>query len=131
MYRTLLALTVAGLLVACTSPGGGATDPSLEADSSMATTESAAASRVASTACEEAFAPLAEAEVSSMSDLGDLGDDVVPTLESCESVDDWVAGAQALFDEEVDPDTARFLLGMQCADPSLADTPICEELAAS
>ena len=44
---------------------------------------------------------------------------------------DWIAGAQQVVDDEINPSTAELLLGIQCNDPTLSNTPVCEELAAS
>ena len=133
MSRILIVMAVVGLLVACTTQGDGAADASAGGAESSAGA-SAGASGAASTAsapCEEAFAPIAVMEVSSISDLGDLPEELRPTIEGCESVADWVAGAGQAIDIEVNPNTARLLLDINCADQSLDDTPICEELASS
>jgi hypothetical protein len=53
---------------------------------------------------------------------------VQPTVEGCETVADWIAGAQQLVHDEVNPNTAALLLRIQCEDQSLADTPICNEI---
>jgi hypothetical protein len=139
MSRFLVALTLVGLLVACDNQGdvetSGASQPTGSAGAPASAGASAGASGGASgnasAACEESFAPLAEMEISSMSDLGDLAEEVQPTIESCESVADWVAGAQQVVEEEIDPDTAAFLLRINCEDPALTNTAICEELASS
>jgi phage terminase large subunit-like protein len=133
MSRTLIVIAVVGLLVACTPQGDGNTDASAGGAATSAAA-SAGASGVASTAsaaCEEAFAAIAELEIGSISDLGDLPEELRPTIEGCESVADWVAGAGQAIGIEVNPNTARLLLDINCADQSLADTPICEELASS
>jgi hypothetical protein len=138
MRRLIITLAVAGLLVACTtSDGGGESD----ADASLGTEPSAAASGsagaaasgptgTASAACEEAFAPIADLEIESASDLGDLAE-VEGTVESCESVADWTAGAEGALGVEVRAGTADLLLRIRCEDPSLSSAPICEELASS
>ena len=84
-----------------------------------------------SAACGEAFAPLAEMEIGSLSDLGDLQAELEPTIESCESVADWIAGAQQVVDDDINPNTVAILLSISCQDQSLDSTPICEELASS
>jgi hypothetical protein len=129
--RLLIVLALAGLLVACTDQGTGTSDQPIGSSASMGPMSSEGAMGSASAACEEAFAPIAEMGLSEFSELGDLTDEVAATVESCESVDDWVAGAQTALGTDVNPNTARFLLGTTCNDPSLADTAICEELAAS
>lgn len=139
MSRFLIGLTLVGLLVACDNQGNvetsGAAEPSgsaaVPASADASAGASGAASGSASAACEESFAALAEMEITSISELGDLAEEVQPTIESCESVADWVAGAQQVVEEEIDPDTAAFLLSMNCNDPALANTAICEELASS
>lgn len=135
MFRYLIVLVLAGLLAACASQGDGATNGAAGASASAGAPSSAGASGgatgTASAACSEAFAPLAELEISSMSELGDLQDEVQPTVEACESVADWIAGAQEVIEDEVRPGTADFLLRVACDDLSLARTPICEELASS
>lgn len=133
MSRILIVMAVVGLLVACTTQGDGSVDASAGgAESSAGASAGAAgAASAASAPCEEAFAPIADMEVSSISDLGDLPEELRPTIEGCESVADWVAGAGQAIDIEVNPNTARLLLDINCADQSLDDTPICEELASS
>ncbi len=108
MYRPLIVLALAGLLVACTTQGDGATDPP---DGSAAASAGASGAALAgpSATCEEAFAPLVEAEVEALSDLGNLPNEVEPTIESCESVADWIAGAQQLVEDEIRPGGAALL----------------------
>jgi hypothetical protein len=115
MFRPLIVLALAGLLVACTTQGDSTSEQPTGSGASTGAEASAGASggaATASAACEEAFAPVA-----------DLG-----TIEGCESVADWVAGAQQVIDGEVRPATARILLGIGCADLSLSRTPICQEV---
>jgi len=133
MSRILIVMAVVGLLVACTTQGDGNAAASAGGAASSAAVSAGAsgAASTASAACEEAFAPIAELEVSSISDLGDLPEELQPTIEGCESVADWVAGAGQAIGTEVNPNTARLLLDINCADQSLADTPICEEIASS
>jgi hypothetical protein len=129
MYRLIILLAVAGLLVACDAARGPAADGSPgTAGSFDAAGAGAAPVASASAACNESFGPLAEMEVGALSDLGDLPNEVGPTIEACESIADWTAGAQQLFDDEINPNTVRFLLQINCNDLSLANTPICEEL---
>jgi hypothetical protein len=130
MFRNLFVLVIVGLLVACTTQGDGATDGTLETDASMVAEESGAAMGTATAACEESFAPLAGMEIEETSDLGDVPDEVQPTVEACESVADWIAGAQTALGIEVTTGGADFLLRLQCDDESLSDTAICEELSA-
>ncbi len=130
MYRLLIVLAVAGLLAACTSTGGSSAGASGSASGVESAAASGEASGTASAACAEAFAPLAEMGIESTSDLGEL-DEVGPTIESCESVADWIAGAQDVVAEEVNPATAELLLGIECADPSVSSSAICQELASS
>src|ERR687895_2569868 len=128
MFRHLLTVAVVGLLAACTTQGDGAPDGTLETDPSIAL-ESPGAMDGASAACEESFGPLADMEISDTSELADLPDEVQPTVEACESVADWTAGAQQVLGIEVSAGGADFLLRLQCEDTDLTDTPICEELA--
>ena len=131
MFRPLVALAAAGVLVACSSQGDASSEQPIDPGASTGAEASAAASggaATASAACEEAFAPVADLGLTSTSQLGDLGDEVAATIESCESVADWVAGAQQVIDGEVRPATARILLGIGCADLSLSRTPICQEV---
>jgi len=131
MKRMFIGLALVGLLAACTTQGDGTTDEPL-ASAPMASPEaSGPVMGDASPACEESFAPLADQEVASLSDLGDLQAELPATIESCESVADWIAGAQQVVDDEINPTTAELLLGIQCNDPTLSNTPVCEELAAS
>jgi hypothetical protein len=130
MFRKLTVLVFIGLLAACTTQGDGAADETLETTPSMAAEGTGAATGTASAACEEAFAPLAEMEIEDTSHLADLPDEVQPTVEACESVADWTAGAQQVLGVEVSAGGADFLLRFQCEDTELTDAPICEELAA-
>ena len=79
-------------------------------------------------ACAEAFAPIADLHINALSDLGDHKAEVAPTIQSCESVADWIAGAQQVIDVEINPNTVALLLNIDCADQSLDDSPICKEL---
>jgi hypothetical protein len=129
MKRYASVMALAGLLAACSGQGGGgdaSTAPAASTAASAASSE--AASGTASAACTEAFAPLAELGITSTSELGDLQEEVQPTIESCESVADWIAGAQTVVADEVRPGTADLLLRIQCEDLSLGNTAICEEL---
>lgn len=132
MKKLVMLVALAGLLIGCTTQGDGDTDGSVPAAASGTAGSSAdasgEASGTASAACAEAFAPLAEQEITSTSELGDLAEEVQPTIDACESVADWIAGAQTVVSEEVRPGTADLLLRIQCEDLSLANTPICEEL---
>jgi hypothetical protein len=131
MNRLLIGLALVGLLAACTTQGDGPTDEPVGSAPIGSAEASGPAVGAASPACEEAFAPLAGMEVASLSDLGDLQAELPPTIESCESVADWIAGAQQVVDDEINPSTAELLLGIQCNDPTLSNTLVCEELAAS
>ena len=130
MKRIIIVLAIAGLLVACTDQGGAGSGGPV--GSSVASAQgSAGALSSPSAACSEAFAPLAEMEIGSVSDLGDLQAELEPTIESCASVADWIAGAQQVVDDDVNPNTVAILLSISCQDQSLDSTPICEELASS
>jgi hypothetical protein len=130
MKNPLIALTIAILLVACTEQGGaGSEGPAGSSGTSAA--ESGGTSSSPSAACHEAFAPLADMEIESLSDLGDLQAEVEPTIQTCESVADWIAGAQQVVDDDINPNTVALLLNILCADQSLDDTRICEEIASS
>ena len=139
MYRLLTVLTLVGLLAACSNQGGGGNaDASLEPAGSGAVASTGASAdasgggaAAASAACEEAFAPLAEMEIASLSELGEVPDEVQPTIEACESIADWIAGAQTVVADEINPNSARFLLSISCDDQAVADTPVCEEIASS
>lgn len=138
MSRNLIALGLVGLLAACSAQGGDTTDMSTGAAPSTAASASAGASDGAidgsggtpSAGCGEAFAALGDQEVTSLSDLADL-EGVEATIEQCESVADWMAGAGELIGEEVNPSTAQLLLEIRCELPSLADSAVCEEIASS
>ena len=132
MRRTAISLAVIGLLTACTSGGDGQNDESTEPVASTPMSSDAASSGVASGGeaspeCTEAFAPLAEMDLSSTSDLGDLPE-VDATVEACASLADWTAGAQGVVEEEINPNVVEMLLGIRCNTPALANTPVCEEL---
>jgi hypothetical protein len=143
MIRLLISLVLAGALGACATTGDGASDqsldagPSTDAGTSAPADASADASGAAGTttgepsaACAEAFGPLAELGLQSTSDLGDLAE-VEATVERCESIADWMAGAQQVVEGEITPGGADLLLRIRCDDPSLSGSPICEELAGS
>jgi hypothetical protein len=129
MNRFLTGLALASLLAACATQGGASGEPLGSAP--IASAGAGPVTGGASSACQEAFAPLADTEVASLSDLGDLQAELQPTIESCESVADWIAGAQELLPEEVNPSTAEMLLGIQCNDPALSNSRVCEDLASS
>jgi len=133
MKKIVILLALVGLLAACSAPGEGGTQSTAPAASAGASAEpsdagSTGTAGTPSAACAEAFAPLVEMDISSMSELGDLAAEVQPTVEACESVADWIAGAGEVIGGEVNPGSADFLLRVQCDDLSLASTPICEEL---
>lgn len=139
MSRILIIFALVGLLAACSSQGGGeTTDPSTDVAPSAAASASADASDnspvgaggTPSAACGEAFAALGAQDVSSISDMADL-DEVEATIRGCESIADWSAGAAEVIGEEVNPATAQLLLEIRCELPSLGDTAVCEEVAAS
>lgn len=141
MFRLILVLAVAGLLVACTGQNAGGGNGSAGAEASTGAASSPDASADASGAagtsggataeCTEAFGPVAEMDVTTLSELGDLQAEVEPTVDACESIDDWVAGAGDVIEDDVNPNTARLLLGIFCNDPTLSNSRICEELATS
>jgi hypothetical protein len=133
MNRFFIVLVIA-LLAACTAPSTQTNQAPGSASGSASGAASAAASGEpagsASAACSEAFAPLADMDISSISDLGDLAE-VDATVENCESVADWTAGAQDALDIEMTPSTIRLLLGIRCDDPSLSSSDLCADLASS
>jgi hypothetical protein len=133
MSRLLIVLAIAGLLAACSTGSAGSGQAAQSASGAASDAASAAASGTVSgdpsAACAEAFAPIMDMNITSISDLGDV-DEVTPTVEGCESVADWIAGVQQVLGAEVKPSTARLLLDIRCSDPSL-DAPICDELASS
>ncbi len=131
MKRIFIALALVGLLAACTTQEGGSTDEPVGSAPMGSADASAPVMGDASPACEEAFAPIADMEVASLSDMGNLQAELEPTIESCESVADWIAGAQTVLGEEINPSTAELLLGIQCNDPTLSNSPVCEDLASS
>jgi hypothetical protein len=131
MNRIFIGLALAGLLAACTTQGDGATEAPLGSAPMGSAEASGPVISSASAACEEAFSPLAEQEIASLSDLGNLVAELEPTIETCESVADWIAGARQVVDEEIKPSTAELLLGIQCNDPTLANSAVCEDLASS
>jgi hypothetical protein len=139
MSRNIIIIALIGLLAACSAQGDGTTtDSSDQAEPTAVASASAGASGDTSTgpageasaACSEAFAGLAGEEITSLSDLADL-EGVEATIQECESVADWMAGAGEVIGEEVNPSTAQLLLTIRCELPSLADTAVCEEVAAS
>lgn len=134
MKKLLILLTLVGLLAACATTGGASSDSSASGDTGSAPAASAVpsggASGSVSAACAEAFAPISDLAPDSLSDLGDL-DEVVATVQACESIADWSAGASEVIGGEVNPNVARMLLEIRCADPGAGDAPICEELTSS
>jgi hypothetical protein len=125
MKRPIVLLALVALLAACGEQSGSPVGSSGEsAGAGSASTEPTAA-------CAEAFAPIADLDISALSDLGDHKAEVAPTIQSCESVADWIAGAQQVIDVEINPNTVALLLNIDCADQSLDDSPICKELASS
>ena len=130
MKRILIVLAIAGLLVACTDQGAASGGPSGTAVG-QSPGASGGTSGTATSACSQAFAPLTELEIGSLSDLADLQAEVEPTIQSCESVSDWIAGAQQVVDDNINPNTVALLLKINCQDQSLDSTPICEELAST
>jgi hypothetical protein len=140
MHRFVTILALAGLLVACTGQGAGDIEQPTDEPAATAPSTTPAASATASDGgasgtsvdCAEAFSALAEEDISSITELGDLPDEVEPTIESCASVEEWIAGAQQVVDEEFNPGTANLLLGILCdGEMSLSGTEICRELASS
>ena len=127
MFRFLILVALAGLLAACTTQGDGQSNQSPGPSAPVPSASAGTANGEPSAACAEAFAPLAELELTSTSDLGELAE-VELTVESCESVADWMAGAQQVVENEVSPGAADLLLRIRCEAGSLSRTPICEEL---
>jgi hypothetical protein len=127
MFRFLILVALAGLLAACTTQGDGQSTQSPGPSAPVPSASAGTANGEPSAACAEAFAPLAELELTSTSDLGELAE-VELTVESCESVADWMAGAQQVVENEVSPGAADLLLRIRCEAGSLSRTPICEEL---
>lgn len=136
MYRILTVLTLAFLLAACgqagttqePTDGSGVSQPTSPAMSSPSDDMS---SGTASAECTEAFGPIAEAGVTSITELGELAEELEPTVENCASVAEWTAAAQDTLGIEVNPNTVRMLLGMQCGSPSLSNTDLCRDLESS
>jgi hypothetical protein len=142
MHRFLV-LVLAAMLVACATPG---TDPADATPADPGATPGAGTPGAAATPgadatpgdtagtataeCEAAFAPLADMEITSLTELGDLAE-VDATVTACESVDDWTAAAEENLGVEVRPGTARMLLGMRCQDPAMWNTDLCRDLGAA
>lgn len=135
MKKLIILLTLVGLLAACATTGGASGENTASADTASASADASAeasggASGTVSAACADAFGPIADLAPDSVSDLGDL-DEVVATVQACESIADWSAGASQVIGGDVNPNVARMLLGIRCADPGVGDAPICEELTSS
>jgi hypothetical protein len=136
MSRNLIAIALVGLLAACSAQGDDTNDTSTEAAPSAAASTGASdgatdgMAGTPSAACGDAFAALGDQEVTSLSDLADL-EGVEATIEQCESVADWSAGAQELIGEELNPSTVQLLLEIRCELPALADSAVCEEVAST
>src|SRR5688500_9151908 len=108
MFRFLILVALAGLLAACNTQGDGQSTQSAGPSAPVPSASAGTATGEPSAACAEAFAPLAEMELTSTSDLGELAE-VEATVESCESVADWMAGAQQVVENEVSPGAADLL----------------------
>ena len=136
MFRILTITALAGMLVACTGQGEPTTDqattpPPVSTPASGSPQASGAAGSSASDECTESFGGVADAGVTSITELGDLGEEVEVTIEACESLDEWIAGAEQVLPDDINPNTAALLLRMNCGSPSMANTPLCRELASS
>ena len=129
MHRILIIVALVGLLAGCASQGTGESNGAVGSVPLASGSESGAVAGAPSSACAEAFAPIADMNFEETSELGDLTDELDPTIENCESVADWISGAQEVITEEVRPGTADLLLRIRCESPSLSATPICEELS--
>jgi hypothetical protein len=129
MKRPLMLLALVGLLAACGDQGGGQSGSPVGSSGGSAGVGGTSTEPTA--ACAEAFAPIADLDISALSDLGDHKAEVAQTIQACESVADWIAGAQQVIDVEINPNTVALLLNIDCADQSLDDSPICKELASS
>lgn len=136
MRRTIISLALVALLAACTGGVAQNTESNEPSQSAAASSEGTPAGSGATTAgepspeCAAAFEPLAEMELSSTSDLGDLPE-VEATVEACASLADWTAGAQTVVEDEINPNVVRMLLSIRCESGSLSSTQVCEDLAAS
>lgn len=144
MIRNLIIVALVGLLAACTTQGDGDTnDTSTEPAASVAasalassaaspdaSSDSSGSGGTASPACTDAFTALEGQDAASLSDLADL-EGIEATIEQCESIDDWMAGASAVIGEEVNPSTVNLLLQIRCEVPALSDSAVCEEVASS
>ena len=137
MYRILGMLVVVAVLAACGQGGGATTDasavssPATSPSGSAMATDDMGGTGTASPECSDSFSGIEEMEVTSITELGDLPEEVQPTIENCESLDEWVAAAEQALGDEVNPSTASLLLGLNCGDPSVANTPLCRELASN
>jgi hypothetical protein len=127
MHRLLIIVALVGLLAGCATQGDG--ESTALAGSVPMGSEPGAVAGAPSPACAEAFAPVADMNLTETSELGDLTDELDPTIENCESVADWIAGAQEAIGGEVRPSTADLLLRIRCTSPTLSTTAICEELS--
>ena len=132
MLRSLIVLTLAALLVACTGQGDGTAgdSPATTLSPPVSSPAGSTGGGTASAECTDSFAAIEELEIESVTDLGGL-EEVEATIESCESVDEWVAAAEQVIGDDINPNTAALLLRMNCGQPSLSNTLICEELASS
>jgi hypothetical protein len=144
MSRNLIIVALIGLLAACTAQGDGdntgasiepapsvaASAPASANASPDASADSSGTSGTASAACTDAFTALEGQDATSLSDLADL-EGIEATIEQCESIDDWMAGASAVIGDEVNPSTVNLLLQIRCEVPALSDSAVCEEVASS
>lgn len=128
MRRFFTLVALAGLLAACSTQGDGQSEPSPSSSAPDSSGSARTATDEPSAACAAAFAPLAEMGLTSTSDLGELAE-VDLTIASCESVADWMAGAQQVVENEIRPGAADLLLGIHCETLSLSRTPICEAIS--
>ncbi len=128
MHRLLIIVALVGLLAGCATQSGESTGPAGSVPMASSS-ESGAVAGAPSPSCAEAFGPIAEMNLSETADLGDLADELDPTIENCESVADWIAGAQEVISGEVRPGTADLLLRIRCQSPTLSSSAICDELS--
>jgi hypothetical protein len=127
----LLAVGLAACNVGASSPSpeplpsiGAASMPaehSMAPDMSMGTDTAVA--------CEDAFAGLDLTDLAGLSSLDAASDLLDDTIAGCGSVAEWQAKAEAVM-PLVDLETAETFLAARCdANPTLATSAVCEEVA--
>ena len=138
--RFLLAILIVGVLAACNAGASTPTEnplPTLEPTASQAGTDTSTDEMASHSAnpsptamsCDEAFSQLTSSDISSVSDLTALTDELDDTVANCPSLDDWRTAAEDAL-PNLDLSGVESFLQARCLDADwLSDTVLCQELA--